>query len=111
MHLDPISPTIVIFQKLTVDIVGKTYKFDYHELQIELKIFNRMFKFKQTNSNNNIFENKSDFIKQSEIKDGLPLLSKILKLFLTVPTNEVLPAYEGLGLTSEQLSNKKGWLI
>lgn len=57
-----------------------------------------MFKSKQTNSNNNIFQNKLDYMKQGEIKDGFPLLSEILKLLLTIPTNTALyersfPAY------------------
>lgn len=37
-----------------LDIVCKTYKFDNHELQVELKIFNRIFKSKQINSNNSL---------------------------------------------------------
>lgn len=70
-----------------LEIVCKTYKFDNHELQVELKIFNRMFKSKQINSNNSLFQNKLDYMKQGEIKDGFPLLSEILKLFMTIPTN------------------------
>jgi len=31
--------------------------------------------------------NKLDYMKQGEIKDGFSLLSEILKLFLTIPTN------------------------
>jgi len=38
-----------------LDILCKTYTFDIHELQVELKIFNRMFKSKQINSNNSVF--------------------------------------------------------
>jgi len=70
-----------------LDIVCKTYKFDNHELQVELKIFNRMFKSKQINSNNSLFQNKLFYMKQGEIKDVFPLLSEILKLFMTIPTN------------------------
>ena len=38
-----------------LDIISNTYKFYNHELQIELKIFIRIFKSKQTNSNNSVF--------------------------------------------------------
>lgn len=63
------------------------HKFDICEFQIELKMFNRMFKSKEINSNNSVFQTKLDYIKKSEIKDGFLLLSKILKLLLTMHTN------------------------
>lgn len=64
--------------------ISNMYGFNEDDLKSETMIFNRMYK--NSNIENNI-KSKINFIKSGDHMIGFPTLTKLYKLFLTIPTN------------------------
>lgn len=78
---------VIVTEKLeknSIKLVCETYKIDFDEVTIELTMFNRIFKTKYNEFNIN---NKIAYLLCGDIQIGFINYTKILKLFLTIPTN------------------------
>ncbi|XP_025192782.1 zinc finger MYM-type protein 1-like isoform X2 [Melanaphis sacchari] len=68
----------------SIKLVCETYNLDFNEVTIELAMFNRMFKTKYDEFNIN---NKIVYLLCGDIQIGFTNYTKIIKIFLTIPTN------------------------
>jgi len=68
----------------SIKFVCETYNLDFNEVTIELAMFNRMFKTKYDEFNIN---NKIAYLLCGDIQIGFKNYTKIIKIFLTIPTN------------------------
>lgn len=71
-------------KKNSIKLVCETYKIDFDEVTTELAIINRMFKTKYNEFNIN---NKIAYLLCGDIQIGFINYTKIIKIFLTIPTN------------------------
>lgn len=71
-------------EKNSIKLVCDTYKINFDETTIELTMFNRMFKTKYNEFNIN---NKIAYLLCGDIQIGFINYTKIIKIFLTIPTN------------------------
>lgn len=70
-----------------LNVICNTYGFDKKKLDIEIEVYNRMFIAKYSNIElTNIFKMKIEFMKNNDFQNGFPILSEIIKIFLTIPT-------------------------
>lgn len=70
-----------------LNVICNTYGFDKKKLDIEIEVYNRMFIAKYSNIElTNIFKMKIEFMKNNDFQNEFPILSEIIKIFLTIPT-------------------------
>lgn len=71
-------------QNNAIKLVCDTYKLNINDVTIELTMFNRMFKTKYSKFN---ITNKILYLLSDDKQIGFINFMKILKIFLTIPTN------------------------
>ncbi|KAL4091756.1 hypothetical protein QTP88_026398 [Uroleucon formosanum] len=64
--------------------INKMYGFDEYNLKAETTILNRMYK--TVHDQNNV-QSKINFIASENYKAGFPTLTRLIQLFITIPTN------------------------
>jgi len=70
-----------------LNIVCNTYNFDLKHLNTEIEVYNRMFKLKYPKiETTSTMAKKIEFIKNDDFQNGFPILTSIIRIFLTIPT-------------------------